>query len=62
MDSCVSKRMENAEKQEMKSLAPGKGVQTTARKLPQIDSSGNGAEGDHGMVELNHDGIKTILE
>ena len=58
MDSCVSKRMENAEKQEMKSLAPGKGVQATARKLPQIDSGGNdGAEGDYRMMELNHDGI-----
>ncbi len=57
MDSCVSKRMENAEKQEMKSVAPGKGVQATARKLPQIDSSGNGAEGDYRMMELNHNGI-----
>ena len=45
--------MEKAGNEEIKSLSPGNGGHFTSRKLPQI----NTGDGDHGMMELNHDGI-----
>ncbi|CAB4013959.1 centriolin isoform X1, partial [Paramuricea clavata] len=45
--------MEKAGNEGMKSISPGNGGHFTSRKLPQI----NTGDGDHGMLELNHDGI-----
>jgi hypothetical protein len=53
LDGCVLKSMEKAGNEEIKSLSPGNGGHFTSRKLPQI----NTGDGDHGMMELNHDGI-----